>query len=254
MKKVAVACLALAFLCLGTYVARGAVPRADLPKFNTYVEQTNFILGKDTCSATLVNLEKGYLLTAAHCVKPHMKWTIRRDGMARDPVRIAIHQPVMAHNPNLKKLFYTEIVKFDDTIDLAVLKITKDITNRTKPLSSYGFTVYRHVLADEQKIYPAQQVYVIGNPLGQSYVVTSGIVSRAYIVKHPSGLAPGATLTQFDARTNHGNSGGALIDEDGNIIGVVSFIMEMGNFMQSVDMGYNFAISYKTINTFMQGI
>lgn len=62
------------------------------------------------------------------------------------------------------------------------------------------------------------QVYTIGNPVGQKYSVTSGIISGNQLVE-------GKTYVQTDAAINPGNSGGPLIDEDGNVLGVNTLVL-----------------------------
>jgi S1-C subfamily serine protease len=93
--------------------------------------------------------------------------------------------------------------------DLAVLKITT-----TKQL-----TVIK--LANSSQVQVGEDVLAIGNPLGITETVTHGIVSATgRTVSEGQG---GATLTnaiQTDAALNSGNSGGALIDLQGNLIGI----------------------------------
>ncbi len=79
-----------------------------------------------------------------------------------------------------------------------------------------------HVIpfADSYDIYPGQFVFAIGNPLGFDYygTVTMGVISGAarYV---QNGLFD-ATLIQHDAAISPGNSGGALIDINGNLVGI----------------------------------
>src|SRR5216684_7148083 len=103
-----------------------------------------------------------------------------------------------------------QLVGTDPADDLAVLKIT--------PPSS-GLTVA--TLGDSSKLQVGQDVLAIGNPLGITQTVTSGIVSALdrNVSEGPNGaLIPNAIQT--DAPINPGNSGGALVDLQGNLVGI----------------------------------
>ena len=103
-----------------------------------------------------------------------------------------------------------QLVGTDPTDGLAVLKIT--------PPAS-GLTVA--TLGDSSKLRVGQDVLAIGNPLGFSQTVTNGIISA--LNRTASEGQNGATLPnaiQTDAPINPGNSGGALVDLQGNLIGI----------------------------------
>ena len=70
-------------------------------------------------------------------------------------------------------------------------------------------------LGDSSQVRVGQEVLAIGNPLGITQTVTSGIVSA---VGRTVGSIPNAIQT--DAAINPGNSGGALVDLQGNVIGI----------------------------------
>src|SRR6266516_3076987 len=98
----------------------------------------------------------------------------------------------------------------DPADDLAVVKIT--------PPSS-GLAVA--TLGNSSKLQVGQEVLVIGNPLGITQTVTNGIVSalnRNVSEGQGGGNIPNAIQT--DAPINPGNSGGALVDMQGNLIGI----------------------------------
>src|SRR6266571_2375679 len=98
----------------------------------------------------------------------------------------------------------------DPADDLAVLKITPPAA---------GLTVA--TLGDSSKLQVGQDVLAIGNPLGFSQTVTNGIISA--LNRTASEGQNGATLPnaiQTDAPINPGNSGGALVDLQGNLIGI----------------------------------
>ena len=74
-------------------------------------------------------------------------------------------------------------------------------------------------LADSDEIKQGERVIAIGNPLGLSFSVTQGIISNIH-QKGENGLN---AYVQIDAALNSGNSGGPLINIDGEVIGINNF-------------------------------
>ena len=91
------------------------------------------------------------------------------------------------------------------TFDLAILKIDVD-----HPLPAIK-------VGDSDKVRVGDRVIAIGNPLGLSSTVTSGIVSALH--RDLSGT-PYDEFIQTDAAINHGNSGGPLFNMNGEVIGI----------------------------------
>jgi serine protease Do len=114
-----------------------------------------------------------------------------------------------------------EVVGADALTDLAVLKVDAKFVTGT---AEFG---------DSSKLRPGDQVYAIGNPLGLdlSRTVTQGIVSatnRTISVQTSAGDWD-TNVIQTDAAINAGNSGGALINTKGQVIGINSLkISETG--------------------------
>jgi serine protease Do len=107
-----------------------------------------------------------------------------------------------------------EVVGTDALTDLAVLKIDAKYVTAT---ADFG---------DSSSLRPGDQVYAIGNPLGLdlSRTVTQGIVSainRSIAITTSAGNWD-TTVIQTDAAINPGNSGGALINPQGQVIGINS--------------------------------
>jgi serine protease DegS len=102
------------------------------------------------------------------------------------------------------------IVGRDPDTDLAVLKI--DLT--PLPVAVFG-------RSDELKV--GDVVLAIGNPLGLSQTVTHGIVSATS--RQQLGIAPLEDFIQTDAPINFGNSGGALVDSSGALVGINTAIV-----------------------------
>src|SRR3954453_15984449 len=149
------------------------------------------------------------------------------------------------------RTYGASVVGTDPSTDLAVLKI-KNPPSDLKPAT----------IGNSSTIKGGDPVMAIGNPLGLSDTVTTGIVSalnrpvtttqQSQGDNNPFGLGqsqaePEAVVTnaiQTDAAINPGNSGAALIDAHGRVIGVTSSIASLGSASsgQSGNIGLGFAI------------
>lgn len=130
-----------------------------------------------------------------------------------------------------KKIYKAKVIGTDPSYDLAVIKIDA----KALPFLLYGNS-------DDLKI--GQWVLAIGYPLNLETTVTAGIISakaRALgLNKDKSGDQKGGveSFIQTDAAVNMGNSGGALINTDGRLIGVNSAIASPTGYYS----GYSYAI------------
>ncbi len=104
-----------------------------------------------------------------------------------------------------KEVYNAELVGSDATLDIAVLKISKNIE---------GFE-----LGDSTKVVVGQKIIAIGNPLGLDFTVTEGIVSAL----NRDGPNIAGAYVQTDVTLNPGNSGGPLVSSDGKVIGMANF-------------------------------
>jgi len=129
------------------------------------------------------------------------------------------------------------IVGSDPTTDLAVVRVNAGARALT-PL----------VLGNSDQVQVGDQVVAIGNPFGLARTATAGIVSalqrqitspNQYTIDH---------VIQTDAAINHGNSGGPLLDMQGQVIGVNAQI-DTGNTGEQGNVGIGFAIPANTVKT-----
>jgi len=118
--------------------------------------------------------------------------------------------------------FTAEKIGTDEDSDVAVVKID---ANDLKYLK----------MADSDTLEVGEWVLAIGNPLGLSHTVTAGIVSAKG--RSGFGLATLENFIQTDAAINFGNSGGPLIDLDGEVVGINAAIVGA-----SGNIGIGFAI------------
>ena len=97
------------------------------------------------------------------------------------------------------------MVGTDPDTDLAVLKIELD----RLPVITFG---------DADALQVGDVVLAIGNPFGVGQTVTAGIVSA--LGRNQLGINTFENFIQTDAAINPGNSGGALVDANGNLVGI----------------------------------
>ena len=128
-----------------------------------------------------------------------------------------------------------KIIGTDPDSDLAVLKIDLD----KLPVI---------VLGSSDALQVGDQVLAIGNPFGVGQTVTSGIVSA--LGRNQLGINTFENFIQTDAAINPGNSGGALVDVNGNLLGINTAIYSRSGG----SMGIGFAIPMTTAKQVMEGI
>ena len=136
-----------------------------------------------------------------------------------------------------------QIVGTDPADDLAVIKVTPP---------KNGLTTVK--IGDSTKLSVGQDVLAIGNPLGITQTVTSGIISA--LSRNVSEGQGGATLPdaiQTDAPINPGNSGGALVDMQGNLIGIPTLTAIDPQFNTPAN-GVGFAIPSNRVSFIAQQI
>ncbi|MGZ8251759.1 MAG: Do family serine endopeptidase [Methylophilaceae bacterium] len=127
------------------------------------------------------------------------------------------------------------VVGTDPETDLAVLKV--DVND----LPAITF-------ANPEKISVGDVVLAIGNPFGVGQTVTQGIISA--LGRNHLGINTFENFIQTDAPINPGNSGGALIDTEGNLVGVNSAIYSRSGG----SMGIGFAIPVSLAKQVMEQI
>jgi len=127
---------------------------------------------------------------------------------------------------NDNRIFTAELIGTDPSSDIAVLKIIGD----------QSFPYVRFADSDQTRI--GEWVLAVGNPFNLNSTVTAGIISAKARDLNPYD-ATSQSFLQTDAAVNSGNSGGALVNNDGDLIGINTAITSngMGTFI-----GYSFAV------------
>ena len=164
-------------------------------------------------SGVIVNAD-GYILTNQHVVA------------AADEIEVALADGRTAP---------ATIVGADPETDLAVIRVN------LKNLSPITF-------GDSDKVEVGDVVLAIGNPFGVGQTVTMGIVSA--LGRSHLGINTFENFIQTDAPINPGNSGGALVDTNGNLVGINSAIFSKSGGSQ----GIGFAIPESLVKQVMEQI
>ena len=121
--------------------------------------------------------------------------------------------------------------------DLALLRVDPEAVSGIQPLR----------LADPSSVTPGQMAIAIGSPFEEANSVSVGVVSGVGRSRRSVLNRPIPDLVQTDAALNPGNSGGPLLNADGEVIGVNSSVQ----VLSSMQVGVGFAISTKTLNSIL---
>jgi serine protease Do len=175
--------------------------------------RNNVIPRKGTGSGVIID-EQGHVVTNAHVV----------DGSDRVTVKL-----------NDGRRFEAEIVGIDEKTDVAVLKIRD---GRDLSVATLG-------VSREMRV--GQWVVAIGNPFGLGQTVSVGVVSA---MERTLSIDRNRTFDDFiqtDAAINPGNSGGALVNLNGEVIGINNAIIPNGQ-------GIGFAIPIDVVKTVLDDL
>lgn len=137
--------------------------------------------------------KNGYILTNHHVIAEHVDPSYK----GYTSVRVSLRG-----NPDVE--YSAKVVGWDKIYDVALLKL---LGHKNESFMIPGIS---------GSMKTGDKIFTIGNPLGIRYTVTSGIISNREIDIFQMGQG-----FQVDAAINPGNSGGPLIDERGQVVGIV---------------------------------
>lgn len=229
--------LVAVFLCLN-------VPANawELDAMNRTIDGTNFIVD-DKCSGTLVDLEQRLILTNHHCVDARIRReTIEQvdsDGTIHKVERriyktVPVSQRSYANFEEVGSATYiTDIVAEDEDRDLALIQIKA---------ASIPHTFSTQLLPVGVDIVRGEQVYAVGNPYLLDASVTRGIISNLARKLRVGGQEH--EYLQMSAPIFGGNSGGALYNDVGQMVGIPAASAAGGGSLA-------FAIRIDTIREFL---
>jgi len=177
--------------------------------FDLFYGQPQYMPAEGTGSGVIIS-EDGYIVTNNHVVS------------GAQEVQITLYN---------KKVYNAKIIGTDPSTDLALIKIDAE----GLPFLNY---------ANSENIKVGEWVLAVGNPFNLNSTVTAGIISakgrdiNILNADKQTGISPIESFIQTDAVVNPGNSGGALVNINGDLIGVNAAIKSnTGSFI-----GYSFAI------------
>jgi len=162
----------------------------------------------------------GYIMTNAHVV----------EGAQR--VRVVLPVP-----PSPSPLEITPLGK-RQVLDAKVVGLHKDTDLALLKIEGHNFPTLP--LAPRRPVHPGELVFAIGSPEGLQNSVTMGVVSSVW--RQPDPEKP-MVYIQTDAPINPGNSGGPLVDLDGYVLGLNTFILSEGGGSE----GLGFAIPARVV-------
>jgi serine protease Do len=181
--------------------------------------QTALIVRQHAVGSGVIVDSDGYIMTNAHVV----------EGAQR--IRVALPLPGESGRAvpvGKRHIMEARLVGVHKETDLALLKIEeRDLP--TLPLLS------------QQRARVGQLVFAIGSPEGLQNSVTMGVVSA--VARQPDPKKP-LTYIQTDAPINPGNSGGPLVDMNGSVVGINTFILSEGGGSE----GLGFAIPARIVD------
>jgi serine protease Do len=182
--------------------------------------QTAFIVRQHAVGSGVIVDPTGYIMTNAHVV----------EGAQR--IRVALPLPMGDSAGQVpigkRRILEARLLGQHKETDLALLKID-DTDLPTLPLVS------------QQRPHVGQLVFAIGSPEGLQNSVTMGVLSA--LARQPDSTKP-LTYLQTDAPINPGNSGGPLVDMNGAVLGINTFILSQGGGSE----GLGFAIPARVVD------
>ena len=140
-------------------------------------------------SGVIINAKEGIVITNHHVIDK------------ADVIQLKLHDG---------RTLEAELLGSDPEVDIAVLKIESENLEQVK-------------IADSDLIESGDFVMALGNPFGLSHTVTTGIVSA--IGRSGLGIHSYENFIQTDASINPGNSGGALVNLNGELVGINTAII-----------------------------
>jgi serine protease Do len=187
----------------------------------------NIIPEQRASGSGVIISEDGYIITNNHVISD-------QGGSVASEINVTLAN---------RKIYKARVIGRDPSSDIAVLKIDE----KKLPFLVYG---------NSDNIQLAQWVLAIGYPLTLDATVTAGIVSatgRSIGINSRQtrrGDTPVESFIQTDAAVNQGNSGGALVNTNGELIGINSAILAPSGTYA----GYSFAIPVNIVKKIVNDI
>ena len=170
------------------------------------------------CSGMSIN-EKGNILTNFHCV------------YGQETINLYFW------DENDWTEYRVKVIGEDPLADLALLEVIG--LSRKVPYLKF---------AESEDIYTGLEIYAFGHPMGMAWSLSKGIISNnERYARHPF-----IKSIQVDAAINKGNSGGPLINEKGEIVGVATLMVSRSNQNAGVGLGVRADIAKKSLTEMLR--
>ena len=203
-----------AVVSINTSKAAAKNPHGDDPWFKFFFGDQGKAEPQGGLGSGVIISTTGYILTNNHVIE------------GADEIEVILNDTRKAK---------AKVIGTDPDTDLAILKIDLD-------------KLPAIVLGDSDTLQVGDPVLAIGNPFGVGQTVTGGIVSA--LGRNQLGINTFENFIQTDAAINPGNSGGALVDVNGNLMGINTAIYSRSGG----SMGIGFAIPVSTAKQVLDGI
>jgi Do/DeqQ family serine protease len=141
---------------------------------------------------------------------------------------------------NDRREFEARVVLADERSDIAVLQL-EGVNERLPTLT----------IDDREEQQIGDLVLAIGNPFGVGQTVTNGIISA--LNRTDTGISDSGSFIQTDAAINPGNSGGALVDMDGDLIGINTAIFSRSGSSSGVGFAVPAAAVRRVVDSAVGG-
>lgn len=180
------------------------------------------LFGGSASGSGVIVSEDGYIVTNNHVISEAKEVTVTL---------------------NNKRTYGARIIGTDKTTDLAVIKIKEKELNGVKlPTLKFG---------NSDEVFVGEWVLAVGNPFNLTSTVTAGIVSaKGRNIDILDGAYDIESFIQTDAVVNPGNSGGALVNTDGDLIGINTAIITRSGRYE----GYSFAVPVNLVRKVMKDL
>jgi Do/DeqQ family serine protease len=211
-------------------VRRPNSPYSNDPFFRYFFGDQDDVFGsrrgvQSSLGSGVIISADGYILTNNHVV-------------AGDGGRLSARQlPAITVTLDDKREMKADIIGVDPATDLALLKISAN-NLRVMP---WG---------DSSKLKVAEWVLAIGNPFQLNETVTLGIVSA--IGRKNVGISDYEDFIQTDAAINPGNSGGALVNSQGELVGINTAIFSQSGGYQGIGFAVPSNLARRVVNELRQ--
>ena len=199
-------CLVVLFCCLGAVSAHAQIGDTATEVYKA-AQDSVFLVYLNDSSGNPTALGSAFL------VAPRM--------LVTDAHVVDAGSPVLAVGPVRIPL---KIVRRDEKNDLAILSVDIDLTSKPLPLA-------------KGDVSPGEQIFAIGNPEGLEKTISQGIVSGIR-------TREGRNLIQITSPISHGSSGGPILNDRGEVIGVAVGMLQDGQNL-------NFAVPARLIKSLL---